>query len=78
MKSQVLKGEVAARVEKLKAQAKLGRREAHPLVLLDLDSTLYEVGPRTYQILREWVETSESAAGFPPCATLCCEPSLGM
>jgi phosphoglycolate phosphatase-like HAD superfamily hydrolase len=52
--------EVAVRVEKLKAAA-AGRREAHPLVLLDLDSTLYEVGPRTYQILREWAQASESA-----------------
>jgi predicted secreted acid phosphatase len=30
------------------------------LVLLDLDSTLYEVGPRTHQILREWLATPES------------------
>ena len=28
-----------------------------PLVLLDLDSTLYEVGPRTFQILQEWIGT---------------------
>lgn len=28
---------------------------SHPVVLLDLDSTLYEVGPRTHQILQEWV-----------------------
>lgn len=26
-----------------------------PVVLLDLDSTLYEVGPRTFQILKEWI-----------------------
>lgn len=56
--SQVLR-EVAARVEKLKARAG-DRRQAHPLVLLDLDSTLYEVGPRTYQILREWTDATES------------------
>jgi hypothetical protein len=42
--------EVAKRV-----QATPGR----PLVLFDLDSTLYEVGPRTFQILSEWSETSE-------------------
>jgi phosphoglycolate phosphatase-like HAD superfamily hydrolase len=58
--SQVL-DEVAARVKKLKAQAG-NRQQAHPLVLLDLDSTLYEVGPRTYQILREWAESAESGA----------------
>jgi hypothetical protein len=60
--AQVL-AEVAARVEKVKAQAVAqggSRRDAHPLVLLDLDSTLYEVGPRTYQILREWAQTAAS------------------
>lgn len=31
-----------------------------PLVLLDLDSTLYEVGPRTYQILKEWISGAGS------------------
>ncbi len=30
---------------------------AKPVVLLDLDSTLYEVGPRTFQILSEWART---------------------
>ncbi|MBU6376113.1 MAG: hypothetical protein KGQ59_08970 [Bdellovibrionales bacterium] len=35
-----------------------------PVVLLDLDSTLYEVGPRTHQILREWLDTAEARA-FP-------------
>lgn len=30
------------------------------VVLFDLDSTLYEVGPRTHQILREWCESPES------------------
>ena len=33
-------------------------------VLLDLDSTLYEVGHRTYQILKEWRE-SRDAQGYP-------------
>lgn len=46
--------EVAARVHSA----------AKPVVLLDLDSTLYEVGPRTHQILREWLKTPESAQ-FP-------------
>lgn len=36
----------------------------HPLVLLDLDSTLYEVGPRTRQILHEWL-MDERSARFP-------------
>jgi hypothetical protein len=33
-----------------------------PVLLLDLDSTLYEVGPRSHQILREWLEHPESHA----------------
>src|SRR5262245_51546955 len=51
--------EVARRVSEVKAKAG-SDRQAHPLVLLDLDSTLYEVGPRTHQILREWVASPES------------------
>ncbi len=31
-----------------------------PVLLLDLDSTLYEVETRSQQILREWVESEES------------------
>lgn len=53
--------EVAERVSRIKAAAAGRRRQAHPLVLLDLDSTLYEVGPRTLRIIQEWVETAESA-----------------
>lgn len=30
------------------------KQSPKPLVLLDLDSTLYEVAPRTHQILKEW------------------------
>ncbi|MBL7714823.1 MAG: HAD family hydrolase [Bdellovibrionales bacterium] len=37
---------------------------AHPLVLLDLDSTLYEVEPRTHQILLEWIDSPQSTS-FP-------------
>ena len=33
---------------------------AAPLVLLDLDSTLYEVGPRTHFILKEWMQSPEA------------------
>src|SRR5262245_8010324 len=51
--------EVSRRVSDLKAIAG-GSKKAHPLVLLDLDSTLYEVGPRTHQILKEWVDSTES------------------
>jgi len=32
-----------------------------PLVLLDLDSTLYEVGPRTFRIVQEWLGSSHSS-----------------
>jgi hypothetical protein len=35
------------------------REQEKPLVLLDLDSTLYEVGPRTYQILVEWARSAQ-------------------
>src|SRR5438105_3542839 len=34
---------------------------APALVLLDLDSTLYEVAPRTLQILREWSATADAS-----------------
>lgn len=33
-------------------------RTGKPLVLLDLDSTLYEVGPRTLMILKDWLSHS--------------------
>lgn len=36
------------------------RAVQRPVVLLDLDSTLYEVGPRTWQILKEWLDTPGS------------------
>jgi phosphoglycolate phosphatase-like HAD superfamily hydrolase len=37
------------------------KKTPNSLVLLDLDSTLYEVAPRSHQILKEWVASSESA-----------------
>ena len=36
----------------------LARETTKPLVLLDLDSTLYEVGPRTLAIIHEWLSNS--------------------
>jgi hypothetical protein len=36
------------------------RSTPRALVLLDLDSTLYEVGPRTHRILEEWVKHPDS------------------
>jgi len=39
-------------VNKVQALAKLGPK---PVVLLDLDSTLYEVAPRSFGIIREWI-----------------------
>jgi predicted secreted acid phosphatase len=45
----------------LEEVAKRVKNTPNSLVLLDLDSTLYEVGPRSHQILKEWVESSESA-----------------
>ncbi len=35
-------------------------RQARPVVLLDLDSTLYEVRPRSHRILGEWAGQSSS------------------
>jgi hypothetical protein len=52
---EVLK-EVSARVQAVRAKGGSG----HPLVVLDLDSTLYEVGPRTHRIVHEWIESEES------------------
>ena len=36
------------------------RGERRPLVLLDLDSTLYEVAPRTLHIIQEWLSNAPS------------------
>ena len=36
------------------------RETKSPVLLLDLDSTLYEVGPRSYEILREWMHAPAS------------------
>lgn len=40
---------------------KIAQTGRQPIVILDLDSTLYEVQPRTHRILREWAEGPESA-----------------
>jgi hypothetical protein len=40
------------------------KSNAVPIVVLDLDSTLYEVRPRTFQILKEWKEDSKVPAQF--------------
>lgn len=47
----------------MEVASRVGRasKGSPPLVLLDLDSTLYEVGPRTFQILREWEECPQSS-----------------
>lgn len=52
--------EIGRRVGNARDRAAEGHHLAHPLVLLDLDSTLYEVGPRTHQILLEWTETQNA------------------
>ncbi len=51
--------EVGRRVSDLRSKAG-SNRKAHPLVLLDLDSTLYEVGPRTFRIIQEWIADPRS------------------
>ena len=50
--------EVARRVAEVRVAGRM------PIVLLDLDSTLYEVGPRTHRILQEWLDTPDSTR-FP-------------
>jgi hypothetical protein len=35
-----------------------------PIIVLDLDSTLYEVRPRTFQILKEWREKAQLSSPF--------------
>jgi len=50
--------EVSRRVSEARSHHK------KPVVLLDLDSTLYEVGPRTHFILMEWLESGD-ASRFP-------------
>jgi hypothetical protein len=44
------------------ARKDVSERNLTPVLLLDLDSTLYEVGSRTYRILREWIDSAESRA----------------
>ena len=44
-------------VRKTSEYSSLGLR---PVVILDLDSTLYEVKPRTFHILKEWSNSHES------------------
>jgi hypothetical protein len=51
------------RIKDLEAEFRAGRGP-HPVVLFDLDSTLYEVGPRTHAILKEWALSPE-ANEFP-------------
>jgi len=47
--------EVLETVEKkIRDQVALSKRHLTPVVLLDLDSTLYEVGHRTLAIIKEW------------------------
>src|SRR6478752_2051455 len=50
--------EVSNRVQGIRARSTHG--SGHPLVVLDLDSTLYEVAPRTYQIVQEWARSDDS------------------
>lgn len=46
-----------------------------PVLLLDLDSTLYEVGPRTLSIVREWRDSAVSAP-FPQVRQLLAQVSM--
>lgn len=34
--------------------------QTRPIVIFDLDSTLYEVGPRTFRIMQDWAESDQS------------------
>jgi hypothetical protein len=48
--------EVHARIERERGAG------VQPVLLLDLDSTLYKVEPRSHQIIREWLEHPDSHA----------------
>ena len=50
--------------QRVSEQASFKNREKRAIVLLDLDSTLYEVGRRTHFILQEWAQSS--LASFHP------------
>lgn len=62
--------------DKIKENNTLNRKS---IVLLDLDSTLYEVAPRTLQILREAATSLQSTIPFPVQSALAQlnEPSTG-
>lgn len=54
--------QVLERVETAVKEHKRGlKSQSKPIILLDLDSTLYEVGPRTLAIIKEW----NSSPGTP-------------
>ncbi len=36
------------------------KKQSKPVVVFDLDSTLFDVGPRTFHILQEWIQTQDS------------------
>jgi hypothetical protein len=42
--------------------ARRAKEKKNSWVLLDLDSTLYEVGSRSFQILKEWANSEESSS----------------
>jgi hypothetical protein len=53
--------EVLERVEnEVKTHIQGSKRDSKPIILLDLDSTLYEVGPRTLAIIKEWNESPQT------------------
>jgi hypothetical protein len=68
--------EVSERVRKVLATR--NGSKGHPLVVLDLDSTLYEVAPRTYRIVLEWTEGAESAQFSEIAAALAKLPASAM
>ena len=39
---------------------KVRETREEPVVIFDLDSTLYEVGPRTFKILKEWSQSAQA------------------
>jgi hypothetical protein len=54
----------AAVLDKLHSFVVTSRGNSRPVVVLDLDSTLYEVAPRTHAILKQWLG-GESHLGIP-------------
>jgi hypothetical protein len=69
MTEQEVLREVCRRVSDVRSGAG-GKAGPRALVLLDLDSTLYQVEPRTFRILSDWAESEEGKLFPTVCSAL--------